>query len=66
MTHTFTWEKKKTGDCGAHGCHGHADYTVTCTCGWTETFKNEYWRPSEVDLLLKHHLDYLEAQCLTR
>lgn len=63
--HEFTWTTKDVGDCGARGCRGHRDYTVSCSCGWSKTFKNEYFAPDARELMLQHRLERLERASLT-
>lgn len=61
--HQFTWTERDEGDCGAHGCHGHTTYIVTCICGWTREFTGEYLgKPDEDSLMLNHRLEYLERK----
>lgn len=67
MIHKFTWTQKDAGDCGAHGCHGHTDYKVTCSCGWKKEFKDEYsGQPDEAVLMINHRLEYLEKRLIAR
>jgi hypothetical protein len=65
MKHEFTWTSQDVGDCGSHGCHGHTNQKVTCSCGWSKEFTNLYFgitSEREEKLLLNHRLEYIERR----